>query len=81
MRAGYIVRTRADEGTMNVRKNDTGRRDKALASGANSSAQIIPKRARTGPAIGFACPATWPPARIPYRLRQDGRTRTWRSDL
>jgi Phosphoinositide phospholipase C, Ca2+-dependent len=32
--AGFLVRTRADEGTLNARKNDTVRRDQALASGA-----------------------------------------------
>ena len=34
VKAGYLVRTRADEATRNARKNDTTRRDKALASGA-----------------------------------------------
>jgi hypothetical protein len=32
--AGFLVRTRADEGTKNARTNDTKQRDKALASGA-----------------------------------------------
>ncbi|HWA29918.1 MAG TPA: Ca2+-dependent phosphoinositide-specific phospholipase C [Rhizomicrobium sp.] len=32
--AGFIVRTRADSGTVEARKNDTARRDAALASGA-----------------------------------------------
>ncbi len=32
--AGFLVRTRADESTMQARKNDTARRDKAFASGA-----------------------------------------------
>lgn len=31
--AGFIVRTRADAGTIEARRNDTGRRDAALASG------------------------------------------------
>ncbi len=32
--AGFIVRTRADSGTLEARRNDTRRRDAALASGA-----------------------------------------------
>ena len=32
--AGFIVRTRADAGTFEARKNDTTRRDRALSSGA-----------------------------------------------
>ncbi len=32
--AGFIVRTRADSGTLEARRNDTQRRDAALASGA-----------------------------------------------
>ena len=34
VRAGFLVRTRADEATRNARTNDTARRDKAFASGA-----------------------------------------------
>jgi hypothetical protein len=34
VKAGFLVRTRADEATRNARTNDTARRDKALASGA-----------------------------------------------
>ncbi len=34
VKAGFLVRTRADEATLNARKNDTARREKALASGA-----------------------------------------------
>ena len=34
VKAGFLVRTRADDGTKNARTNDTTRRDKALASGA-----------------------------------------------
>jgi hypothetical protein len=34
VKAGFLVRTRADEGGRNARTNDTARRDKALASGA-----------------------------------------------
>ncbi len=34
VRAGFLVRTRADADTLEARDNDTARRDKALASGA-----------------------------------------------
>jgi hypothetical protein len=34
VRAGFIVRTRADEGTLAARTNDTRQREAALASGA-----------------------------------------------
>ena len=34
VKAGFIIRTRADAGTSEARKMDTTRRDKALASGA-----------------------------------------------
>jgi Phosphoinositide phospholipase C, Ca2+-dependent len=34
VKAGFLVRTRADEATKNARTNDSTRRDKALASGA-----------------------------------------------
>jgi len=33
--AGYLVRTRTDEPTVDARNNDTARRDAALASGAH----------------------------------------------
>jgi membrane-associated phospholipid phosphatase len=36
VRAGYLVRTRADADTVEARKNDTGPRDAALASGAQA---------------------------------------------
>lgn len=36
VRAGYLVRTRADANTFEARINDTRRRDKALASGAQA---------------------------------------------
>jgi hypothetical protein len=34
VKAGFLVRTRADADTLEARRNDTGRRQKALASGA-----------------------------------------------
>jgi hypothetical protein len=34
-RAGYLIRTRTDEPTIDARTNDTTRRDRALASGAH----------------------------------------------
>jgi len=34
VKAGFLVRTRADADTVEARKNDTARREKALASGA-----------------------------------------------
>ena len=34
VKSGFMVRTRADSDTREARKNDTSRRDKALASGA-----------------------------------------------
>jgi hypothetical protein len=34
VKAGFIVRTRADADTAEARKNDTNRREKAFASGA-----------------------------------------------
>jgi hypothetical protein len=34
VQSGFLVRTRADADTVEARKNDPGRRDKALASGA-----------------------------------------------
>jgi hypothetical protein len=36
VKAGYMVRTRADADTIEARKNDLGRRDAALASGAQA---------------------------------------------
>ena len=36
VKAGYLVRTRADAGTLEARRNDTLRRDRAFASGAQA---------------------------------------------
>ena len=49
VRAGYIVRTRADADTIEARNNDTSRREAAFASGA----QIITTDYYL-PAAGFA---------------------------
>lgn len=56
--AGFIVRTRADEGTREARRNDTTRREAALQSGA----QYI------------STDYIWPEARLgsPYRVRLPG---------
>jgi len=43
VKAGFIVRTRADSGTVEARKNDTKRRDKALASGAQFVSSDYPE--------------------------------------
>jgi hypothetical protein len=43
VKAGYLVRTRADEATKNARANDTTRRDKALASGAQFVSSDYPE--------------------------------------
>lgn len=41
--AGFLVRTRADESTRQARENDTARRDKALASGAQFVSTDFPE--------------------------------------
>ena len=41
--AGFLVRTRADEATKQARTNDTARRDKALASGAQFVSTDFPE--------------------------------------
>jgi hypothetical protein len=47
---GYLVRTRADADTVEARANDTARRDKALASGAQYvSTDYMQPDARFGP--------------------------------
>lgn len=46
VKAGFLVRTRADEATLNARKNDTARRDKALASGAHFVSTDYPEARR-----------------------------------
>ena len=43
VRAGFLVRTRADADTGEARKNDTTRRDKALASGAQFVSTDFPE--------------------------------------
>lgn len=47
VKAGFLVRTRADEGTRNARANDTARRDRAIASGAQFVSTDYPEP-RTG---------------------------------
>lgn len=43
VRAGFLVRTRADAGTVEARANDVARRDKALASGAQLASTDYPE--------------------------------------
>jgi hypothetical protein len=57
VRAGFLVRTRADADTADARKNDTSRRDKALASGAQFVSTDYPE-----PRIEFS----------PYKVRLPG---------
>ena len=42
MKAGFLVRTRADADTAEARKNDPKRRDKAFASGAQMVSTDFP---------------------------------------
>lgn len=58
VKAGFVVRTRADAGTIEARRNDTRRRDAALASGA----QFV------------STDYLWPEARLgnDYRVRLPG---------
>ncbi|WP_197976481.1 Ca2+-dependent phosphoinositide-specific phospholipase C [Sphingomonas sp. CFBP 13720] len=57
VRAGFLVRTRADDGTREARANDTSRRDAALASGAQYVSTDYP----------------WPDRRFgPYRVLLPG---------
>jgi len=46
VRAGFLVRTRADADTSEARRNDTSRRDKALASGAQFVSTDYPEPRR-----------------------------------
>lgn len=71
VKAGYLVRTRADADTVEARKNDIARRDKALASGAQYVSTDFPEArpdlspyevkligpvvARSNPVIGPPC--------------------------
>ncbi|GAB2915289.1 phosphatidylinositol-specific phospholipase C1-like protein [Paraburkholderia jirisanensis] len=50
VRAGYLIRTRSDDGTLEAMHNDTTRRDTALASGAQIISTDYPgaEPARTG---------------------------------
>ena len=43
VKAGFLVRTRADADTAEARKNDSTRRDKALASGAQFISTDFPE--------------------------------------
>ena len=43
VRAGFLVRTRADSDTLEARRNDGRRRDKALATGAQFISTDYPK--------------------------------------
>ena len=43
VRSGFMVRTRADANTFEARRNDTRRRDKALASGAQFISTDFPE--------------------------------------
>lgn len=57
VRSGYIVRARADEGTVAARTNDTSRRDALLHSGAQMISTDYPlsePSRRTGYDVGFA---------------------------
>ena len=53
VKAGYVVRTRADGDTVEARKNDTGPRDAALASGAQ---WVSTDYEGPGLAVGFTSP-------------------------
>ncbi|MBM4002545.1 MAG: hypothetical protein FJ295_04545 [Planctomycetes bacterium] len=80
VRAGFLVRTRADEGTAQARSNDAGRRDRALASGAQLISTDFPEpdprysdyavtyggecAARPNPVVGAGVPADLEPKRV-----------------
>jgi hypothetical protein len=57
VKAGFLVRTRADEDTLEARKNETFRRDQAMASGAQFISTDFPE-----PNLAFS----------PYFVRFDG---------
>ena len=63
VRSGFMVRTRADANTFEARRNDTRRRDKALASGAQFISTDFPEARPeiSGYAVRFEKPS-------PYRI-------------
>jgi hypothetical protein len=71
VKAGFLVRTRADADTVEARKNDTTRRDAALASGAQYvSTDYMEPDTRFGPyqaRLPFGAVALCNPQRAPER--------------
>lgn len=78
VKAGFIVRTRADEGTHEARVNNTRRRDAALATGAQIISTDYPEpRGDFGP-YQVALPRDGPARCNPIRLDDGGLQRTLR---
>ena len=78
VRAGYLVRTRADADTVQARTGDITMRDAALASGAQMVSTDYPVAgiaARFGTSYSLSCPAARPRARP--RQRESSVLRRW----